>query len=484
MGQHDGKTIESQVLSAIAEQRLWAPGDRVVVAVSGGADSLCLLHLLHTQGSRHGGLLHVAHFDHRLRPESGAEAAYVSAVAQRWGLPFTLGSEDVPARIARERLSPEDAARRARYRFLLRLAANLGASAVALGHTREDQVETILMHLLRGTGLSGLRGMRMAAPPAPWMVEGLDLPRPIRLVRPLLEVSRAETQRYCREHGLAPIQDAWNEEERFLRVRLRRQVLPLLRSLNPRLDEALLRLARLAAWLETDLEQLLDARWPELASETGRVIRLSLGAYRALPWTLRLEAVRRAAERIRGHLEDIGWDAIVAAAHLDEAAVGSQVSLVEGLVARREYEALAVGEASALEAGVWPDLGPHPVPLAIPGRTLLPEGHSLTASFHSPEERPAWERVEPHEAWLDADACGSRLWLRHPRPGDRFRPLGLGGTKKLHDWAVDEKVPRTERRRIPLVVSPRGIVWIVGYRIDERFAIRPTTRRLLHLRWE
>lgn len=484
MAPQSDEPIASTVLSAILEQRLWTPGERVVVAVSGGADSLCLLHLLHSLQPQHKGLLHVAHLDHRLRPESRAEAAYVSAVAQRWGLSATIESEDVPALIAREGLSPEDAARRARYRFLLRVAVEVGASAVALGHTRDDQVETVLMHLLRGAGLSGLRGMRPIASPAPWMVEGLRLSHPVRLVRPLLEVSRAETHAYCLEHGLSPIRDAWNEDERFLRVRLRRNVLPLLRSVNPRVEEALLRLAQLAAWLESDLEGMLDARWCELAHETAGCIRLGLEAYRALPWTLRLGAVRRAVERLRGHLEGVGWDATVAAARLDEAAVGSEVTLVEGLVARREYEALAVGERAALEVAPWPELGPHPVPLAIPGRTPLPEGHSLVATLHRPEELPPWEKVERREAWLDADACGNRLWLRHPRPGDRFRPLGLGGTKKLHDWMIDQKIPRAARRRLPLVVSPRGIVWVVGHRIDERFAVRPATSRLLRLRWD
>ncbi len=478
------RPIESVVLHAIREHRLWAPGERVVTAVSGGPDSLCLLHLLHMLEPQHGGLLHVAHLDHRLRPESEAEAAYVAEIARGWGLPITVESVDVPALMAREGLSLEDAARRARYCFLLRVATRVGASAIALGHTRDDQVETILMHLLRGTGLAGLRGMRPSAPPAPWMVEGLAHSQPVRLVRPLLEVSRAETRAYCLAHALSPVRDTWNEDERFLRVRLRREILPLLRTLNPRVDEALLRLARLAEWLEADLRAMLDARWPELAQDESGWTRLRLDIYRTLPWTLRLEAVRRALERLRGHLEGVGWESVVAAARLDEANVGSQVSLVDGFVARREYQALAVGDRAALEGSPWPDLGPQPIPLSVPGRTALPGGHALSATLYGKEELPPWEEVGPCEAWLDADACGRRLWVRHPRPGDRFQPLGLEGTKKLHDLFVDEKVPRTDRRRIPLVVSPRGIVWIVGLRVDGRFAVRPSTRRVLRLRWE
>jgi tRNA(Ile)-lysidine synthase len=131
----------------------------------------------------------------------------------------------------------------------------------------------------------------------------------------------------------------------------------------------------------------------------------------------------------------------------------------------------------------WPELGAERVPLVLPGRTALPGGCAVLAEL-LPQEQAGWHNADRHEAWVDADACGSRLWLRTRRPGDWFRPLGMAGRKKLHDFFVDEKVPRAERSRVPLVLSPRGLVWVVGYRLDERFRVRPETRRVLHLQWE
>ncbi len=478
--------VESKVRRAIAEGKLWSPGETIVVAVSGGPDSLCLLHVLRVLQRDHGGHLHLAHLDHGFRgPAAAAEAARVAALAEEWGLPATVEAEDVPTLMEREHLSAEEAARRARYRFLARVALQAGAVAVALGHTADDQAETVLMHLLRGAGLAGLRGMRVLARPAPWMVEGLVLAQPLRLVRPLLHITRQETVAYCAACGLTPAEDAWNQDPRFLRVRLRQEVFPLLETINPRFREALLRLSQLAAWQEDDLQEMLEACWPALVEERRGALLLNLERWEHLSWTLRLLALRRAVEEVLGHTEGLGWEAVVAAGHLDGAIVGSEVSLVEDVAARREYRALAIGRRNVLErlGPEWPDLGAGRASLRLPGRTMLPGGHAVVAEFY-PREEDRWAAAGRLEAWVDADRVGGKLWLRHRRPGDRFQPLGMDGRKKLQDFFVDEKVPRSERERVPLILSPRGIVWVVGYRPDERFRVSGETNRVLYLRWE
>lgn len=484
--------VEDEVLHTITARSadvptpLWEPGEVVVVAVSGGADSLCLGHVLRALRPLHGGELHVAHLDHGFRDLSREEAAYVEALAHEWGLPVTVGSVDGPAVMAREGWSPEEAARRVRYRFLAGVAKKTGAAVVALGHTADDQVETVLMHLLRGAGLRGLRGMRPLAPAAPWMAEGLV--SRLQLARPLLQVTRAETEAYCAEAGLSPVRDAWNEDARFLRVRLRRQVLPLLETINPQVGQALLRLSQLAGWLDEDLRTMLEARWPEVATPEENRVCLSLAAWSELPWTLRLLSIRRAVASVRGHLAGLGWGAVVAAGRLDQATVRSEVALVEDVVARRTYEAILIGRRTVLdrvaeEAGDWPELGDATVPVEVPGRTPLPGGYALVATRHPPE-KAHWQEAGRWEAWLDAGRCGERLWLRTRRPGDRFQPLGMTGRKKLQDLFVDQKVPWGERDRVPLVCSPRGIVWVVGYRMDRRFRVRPESQGVVHLRWE
>ncbi len=477
--------VRTQVLRAISGKAMWLPGEKVVLAVSGGPDSLCLLHILHTTTAEHGGLLHVAHLDHRFRGErSAAEAERVATLARQWGLPASVEARDVPA-LARERkLSPEEAARQVRYRFLAEVAAREKAAVIALGHTADDQVETVLLHLLRGCGLAGLRGMRPLAPAAPWMVAGLSFPRPLRLARPLLGVTRAQTEAVCTAAGLEPSRDEWNRDPRFLRVRLRQEVLPLLEQINPGVREALLRLAQQAAWWEEDAQAMLAERWPALASQEKGGLRLDLQQWEQLPRSLRLPAIRRAVEQVRGHLEDLGWAAVLAAGDLVQATVGSEVSLVEEVIARRTYAALLIGRRTDLDraaAALWPDLGPEPLPLNLPGCTTLPGGHRLEASLHPRSEAPL--SASRWEACLDADRCGQPLWLRHRRPGDRIHLPGMRGSKTLQDLFVDEKVPRDQRARIPLVVSPQGIVWVVGYRSDGRFWLQPDTPTVLRLRW-
>jgi tRNA(Ile)-lysidine synthetase-like protein len=477
--------IEERVLGAIVGGSLWAPGEKIVVAVSGGPDSLCLLYVLQELEPQHGGHLHVAHLDHGFRGEvSAAEAAHVAGLARDLGIPATVEAVDVPTLIRREGLSTEDAARRARYRFLNGVAEKIGASVIALGHTADDQVETVLMHLIRGTGLSGLRGMRPAAPLPPWVAEQPVCSCRLRLVRPLLRLTREQTEAYCDARGLAPTKDLMNEDSRFLRVRLRQQVVPLLTGINPRFREAVLRLAQTAAWTEDDLQAALDVYWPVLADDGEEAVRLDLRVWEGLPWTLRLLAVRRAVAWVREHVEGVGWQAVVAAGRLGEATVGSEVALIEDLIIRREYEALAVGPRAALEiASPWPTLGEEQVPVVVPGRTDLPGGHALVARL-LPREEANWQGADRWEAWVDAERCGRRLWLRHRQDGDRFQPLGMDGQKKLHDFFVDEKVPRGERDHVPLVGSPDEIVWVVGYRVDGRFSIQPETQEMIHLRWE
>ncbi len=478
------RQVQKKVLHSITTERLWAPGDTVVVAVSGGADSLCLLHALLAGQEEHGAHLYVAHLNHRLRPEAADEATRVTALAGQWGLPVTVGTADVPALMQQEGVAAEEGARRARYRFLAQVAKEVGAAAIALGHTADDQVETVLMHLLRGSGLGGLRGMRPRSSAASWITAGTQPTQPLSLVRPLLDVSRADTEEYCAACGLHPVADPWNDDLRFLRVRLRREVLPFLERINPNFRQALLRLAQLAAWQDDDLQALLDAEWAGLVQQAGAAVRLDLPGWSRLSRTLRLLALRRAVEQVRGHLEDVGWEALVAAAGLDELSVGSEVALVDQVVARREYETLAVGtRADLLPPRRWPALGEGRVPVAVPGRTDLPDGHVLqTELLPWAGEKPLAGDAE--EAWVDAGRCGRSLWLRQRRPGDRFQPLGMAGQKKVQDFFVDAKVPRAERDTVPLLISPRGIVWIVGYRLDERFRVRPETGQVLHLRWE
>lgn len=465
------------VRAALARHRMVAPGDKVLVGVSGGPDSLALLHVLWRLRAEIGVALHVAHLNHLLRGEQAAEdAAFVRAVSEGLGLPCTV--EEAPvARLARERgLSLEEAGRVARYDFFRRLAAATGAARVALGHTRDDQAETVLMRLLRGAGPSGLAGI----PPV----------RDGWVIRPLLAVSRAAVEAYCRAHGLRPRRDPTNEEPSFLRNRVRLELLPRLESeYNPELRQALAQLAELLRAEEEWLGRQAEEAAAGLVRAEGGSVVVGVEGLVQLPLALRRRVVRLAAERA-GVPGPLPFEHVEGVLALCEAAVGGAVSLPGACEARREHDGLVIGAGGGRGA-------PFSYRLAVPGSVLVPEaGLRLVAEVvpggaWPPRDGAAGGAPPDDErrgagqagvAVLDADRLPLVLTVRSRRPGDRFRPLGMRGEKKLQDFLVDAKVPRRERDRVPVVEAGGEIVWVVGHRVDARFAAGEASARRLVLR--
>lgn len=463
------KALEGRVLRFVRRWRVLLPGERLLVAVSGGQDSMALILILARLAEELETHLTVAHFDHMLRSRQEAQddEAAVRYLADHLGLAFAGGAGDVPARARQRRESIEEAARHLRFDFLGREAKRLKAQVVALGHTKDDRAETVLLHLLRGSGLDGLVGLR---PRSPW-----PLGRGPALARPLVEATRAETLRYCREAGLTPRQDPTNLLLQATRNRLRHEVLPLLRRLNPRLDEALCRLGEAAAADVDYLEAAAHAQWRAQASlEDGGVV-FPRRAFVSVPPALRARLLRRAVRRLAGTAVDLEAVHIAAV----EEALGkrrARLSLPHGLTASVGMRDVRIGRSGRVP--------PPPIaetPLAVPGRTDLP-GWSAVAEIVRPPPPQPRPRTR-FEAWLDADAVGPQIVVRSRRPGDRVRPLGLGGEKKLQDILVDASVPREERDAVPLVCAPWGVAWVVGHRLDERAALREGSRSVLRLRF-
>ena len=454
---------------------LFSAARRALLAVSGGPDSTALLlALAHLSAS--GALkldLWLAHFDHglRRRTEREAEKAFLSGLAAELDLPLLLGQGDVRAHARQHRLSLEEAARELRYRFLAEQAEKAAINVVATGHTADDQAETVLMHLVRGSGLTGLAGMR---PVSPWPFPGHEN---LLLVRPLLEVSRRETESYCQEEGLSPCLDVTNLLLAPLRNRIRHQLLPLLRRYNPKIEEALLRLAAATASDLTYLEETARTFWHALAVKDKRSVSFRRSELTALSPAIRDRLLQAACQQL---LPDARQIEAVHIRSMDDALakpVASRLSLPGGL-------AFAVdGESVRLTSGREAAANVRPIPetvLAVPARTAV--AGWLIESETLPGQR-AEVGADPYEAVLDQQAVGSQLTVRSRRRGDRFRPLGLGGEKKLQDYLVDAKVPRDERDGVPLVCAAWGIAWVVGHRIDERARVREDTRTVLHLKF-
>ena len=447
----------------------------LLLAVSGGADSTCLLHLLAALRQGFDIRLHVAHLDHKLRgAESAADADYVRDLADSLDIPLTVDTADVRSYKNKNKISLEEAAREVRYTFLAQTAASIGTEYIATGHTLDDQVETILMHIIRGTGIKGLVGLK---PAAEWHLSGCSF----NLIRPLLTVSRRETAAYCKKHRLIPRLDSTNLSLSPLRNRIRQQFVPLLKGYNSGIADVLLRTAAIAA----DETEFLDAEaarlWQSVVQEKKNMLVLDRKAIDELHPALKRHLLRAAIEGLLGSLKDIE------ARHIEEIMTtldkqaGKYINLPGGLVFYVDYERYLLGRESA-------GLCPYPVisgeyPLKVPGETQL-AGWRVEAAVIDKDTAGAIEQgCNDFIAYLDLGKIKGELKIRQRKPGDRFQPLGMKEGKKVNQFMINEKIPNPWRPRIPIVATAQQILWLVGYRIDDRVKVSARTKRILELKF-
>ncbi len=466
------RRIEGRVEDFIRRHGLAHRPEPLIVAVSGGPDSLCLLHAVNRLREPLGINLHLAHLNHCLRgPESDGDAEFVAGQAKRLGLGCTIHREDVKGRQGAHSSSLEEKAREARYEFLSKVAGETGAAAIATGHTAQDQAETVLLHILRGSGLSGLRGMREV------LSQKSTTGTEFTLVRPLLAVSRQETEGYCKALGLEPRVDRSNLSMDMVRNRVRLELIPYLREYNPNILEALLRLSSSA---HQDMEFIGDKvveSWDAVVTRSGAGFRLKTEIVSALPASLQHHLIRKVLEAVLGDLVDIEYSHVQSLVELMSKPVGKRIDLPRGVTAIMEYGQCLITCGQPGMKGLYSIVGEQELP--VPGAALV-GGWEIESWLVDGHDIPAGNGV--YEATLDADAVGEKLTVRARRPGDGFRPLGLKGAKKLQDYFVDAKVPEAKRDQVPLVCSKAGIVWVVGHRIDEGAKVTDSTRRVVRLR--
>jgi tRNA(Ile)-lysidine synthase len=468
--------LQQKVLAYIRGKGLVSPDEKLVVAVSGGADSVCLLYVLAGLKQELGIDLHIAHLNHRLRGrDATADAKYVAGLAKRLGISATVESRDVMLYQKQHRLSLEEAAREVRYDFLSAVAKEVGALKVAVGHTGDDHIETLLMHLVRGSGINGLRSLM---PETNLKVSGGSL----TVIRPLLCVNRKETVDYCRARGLKPRLDASNLSTEPLRNKVRHELIPELKRYNPQVSQALMRLSRTA---NDDLD-FIDAEAQRIIKSILKVKKDSVviekKGFLALHPALQRRLLRLAIESLLGSLKDIEAGHIEDIIEALDKPAGKVIGLPSGLCFTIEYDRYVLAPESLALCPLPTLVGE--IELKIPGTTVF-SGWEVEAVLISQSGYKAQSSgVNDFSAWFDFARIGKKITVRRRLPGDRFQPLGMAQPKKLNIFMIDTRIPRQWRPFIPVVCSGDNILWVVGYRINERYKVRPDTDKILRLEFK
>jgi len=447
----------------------------LVVGVSGGADSLALLHILVEIGCA----VTVAHFNHHLRSEAEDDAVFVAGTAKQLGLPFVHGYGEVASLAGREKISMETAARKARYRFLFDTAENTRAQAVVTAHNADDQAETVLLHLLRGAGLTGLRGMRPST-------RLREFSPTIPLVRPFLTTWRFEIDDYCQVNGLHPKIDATNTDPAYLRNRIRQELIPLLTTYNPQIKA---RLTGLAANVRSSLEILepmVRGAYEESIVTAGDGFRdFDRKQLTALSNAMRVEIIRIAVQDLLPTAEDINQAALERAASLMTLQKGSRkTELADGLTAQVSGDRFRIFlEGYEITDPAWPVAPATRLSeLAVPGCLILENGWEIRSEWIDAADGMVVNHGDPATALLAAAALNFPLSVRRRETGDIFQPLGMSdGTITLGDFFTNEKMPGEARKGWPLVISDERIVWVPGYRIANFARVQKNSRRLVRL---
>jgi tRNA(Ile)-lysidine synthase len=452
--------------------------NKLVVGISGGPDSLCLLHAL----SQLGYDITAVHVNHGLRPEAEKESERVRQFAIGLGIDFIACRIDVRGNSREVSTSIEEAARVLRYRALFEQAKITGASAVVVGHNADDQVETIVMHLLRGSGLAGLRGMEIRTLPTTWSE---DIP----LVRPLLSTWRKEIQKYVDDHHLNPILDRSNLDVSFVRNRIRHELLPKLQEYNPSIRDVLLRMGRSMKEDYSVLEKLTDNAWnlTYIKQQEG-CLAFRTTEFIKLPTSIQSHLLRRAIAYFHPGLQNVDFNCIERGlALLIGEKQNSQTDLVAGLRLIKEGEIFWVATWQADFIGL-------DFPTLMSGKAvvlLYPSTHNINKYWRlvveeidKPELGDLRDEatLDPFQAWLDTCDLDSPLIARVRQPGDQIKPLGLNGHSiKISDLMINEKLSKSARERWPLICSGKEILWVPGFRVSEIARVKPNTSRVVHL---
>ena len=461
----------------IAQHKMIENGETVLVAVSGGADSLALLYGLHALRSQLNCKFHVVHLNHCLRPEADADATFVQQHAAHLGMPWTIQRMEVPRLVKQWKLSVEAAGRKARYQFYESVCTQVNATKVALGHQQDDIAETVLMNLIRGSGTAGLKGIAPV--------------RDTKFIRPLVGSTRQQIEAFLTSIGVTPRQDTTNTDINYLRNRVRHGLIPqLAREYNPNIKTGLSRTAGVlgaeSEYLDTVARKALEAC--RIHSTHTNVV-LDRVKFRQYHIALQRRMLRQSVSEMLGDMSDLYFAHSEAMLNLVERdAPNTVLALPNDVRFRRAYQQLIFERKSVdMESFAYPVTTVGKTSIAILNTEITAELGDVESSETLALPDGKFEAIFDYDTLRKVFAKPSSekvpLTVRNRQQGDRFQPYGMQGTKKIKDFLIDAKVPRSERDSIPLLVCGDEILWIIGYTTSEFFKIKSDTRQYLYLRY-
>ncbi|MCX7710522.1 MAG: tRNA lysidine(34) synthetase TilS [Clostridia bacterium] len=459
--------ILETVLQAIEKYHLLNKGDKVVVGLSGGPDSVCLLHILHSLVERMNIKLYAVHVNHLLRgQESELDEQYAGELCDRLGVKLYIKRINIKEMAEKKSISLEEAGREARYAMFESVAGEVGADKVAVAHNKNDQVETLLMRMIRGTGLEGLKGIER---------------RRDNVIRPLLDISRKEIEEYCLVHRLEPRTDSSNLKNIYTRNKIRLDLIPYMNALfETDITEPFFRMANLLKEDHEYIEGNAIIIYNQcIADRSQNSVQLDIPKLVSNQAAIAKRIVRLAIKEVQGDAKGIEYLHIEKILELaSRGKTGSILHLPNGLRAMHSYGVLKIFYSKDEPADA-----DFETPIIIPGRTCIESVRlELSAEVLRSEE---WKKQKTKDSdpvqFFDFEKLSEGIHIRNRRNGDVFRPFKSNGTKKLKEYFIDCKIPREERGKIPLIARDREIVWIIGYKISDKFTVTENTKSVLKL---
>ena len=450
--------MKKKVLDFIRKNKLVKKGNSVVLGVSGGADSICMLKLLSDLQKRLGISLYVLHINHMIRgEEADQDAAFVKKICTKFKVPHRVINVDVPALAEREGLSEEEAGRYVRYDEFSKYAYEVGATKIAVAHNSNDNAETVLMNLARGTGIKGLGGI----PPKREMEDANG--NVVEVIRPILCLSRKEIEDYLKENEIEYRNDSTNDSTDYTRNKIRLEIMPLLENINDNAMQNITNASNELADTSDYIEKDVDEAYEEFVTEEDGKLFLSDESFAIDPIVL-TGVIRKMIENIAGKLKDITRIHVGDVVSLSEKQVGKKIDLPYSIVAEREYEGISMfSESNETESET--------------------KNKEVIISFEEDDfDRTSIEELK-YTKWLDYDKIDDVV-VRTRQKGDYIVIDGDGATKKLKKYFIDEKIPRRERDEVLLVADGNRILWVVGYRISEDVKVTPDTKKVVKLEYK